>query len=110
MERSILEWSLRAFLMAVGTGLVVSALRVHTASVLHRAWTAAMVAMLLLPVWTRWGPSVTARVLPAAPGLATFGAPAREMPVNADVPQTVVSQALPQAALIVPDRSAHRSP
>ena len=40
-------------------------LRVRGASVLHRAWTAAMVAMLLLPVWTQLGFSVTAPVLPA---------------------------------------------
>ena len=65
MEQSILEWSIRALLLVVGTGLVLSGLHVQVASVLHRAWTAAMVAMLLLPVWTQWGPSVTAPILPA---------------------------------------------
>jgi hypothetical protein len=65
MERTILEWSIRALLLVAGTGLVVTALRLRGASVLHRAWTAAMVAMLLLPVWTKWGLSVTAPVLPA---------------------------------------------
>ena len=65
MEHAILEWSIRALLLVVGTGLVVSTLRLRGASVLHRAWTAAMVAMLLLPVWTKWGLSVTAPVLPA---------------------------------------------
>ena len=65
MKHSILEWSIRALLLVVGTSLVVTMLRVRGASVLHRAWTAAMVAMLLLPVWTQLGLSVTAPVLPA---------------------------------------------
>jgi hypothetical protein len=42
--------------MAIGTGLVVGVLRVRAASVLHRAWTATLLGMLLLPVWTAWGP------------------------------------------------------
>jgi hypothetical protein len=71
MQRSIVEWSIRALLLVLGTGLIVSMLRVRGASVLHRAWTAAMVAMLLLPVWTTWGPSVTAPVLPAVEEPAT---------------------------------------
>ncbi|HTB16223.1 MAG TPA: M56 family metallopeptidase [Bryobacteraceae bacterium] len=65
MEHSILEWSVRALLLVVGTGVVVSTLRLRGPSVRHRAWTAAMVAMLLLPVWTKWGLSVTAPVLPS---------------------------------------------
>ena len=65
MEHSILEWSIRALLLIVGTSLVVAMLRVRDASMLHRVWTAAMMAMLLLPVWTQWGLSITAPVLPA---------------------------------------------
>ncbi|HVV44954.1 MAG TPA: hypothetical protein VHC72_07100, partial [Bryobacteraceae bacterium] len=64
MERSILEWSIRAVLMVPGVGAVLRLLRVRSAAVRHAAWTAVTVAMLLLPVWTQWGPSVTARVLP----------------------------------------------
>jgi len=78
-----MDWSIRALLMVVGTGLVMSALRVRAASVLHRAWTAAMVAMLLLPVWTNWGPSVTAPILPAAPEHARMQAAAPP-----DIPRT----------------------
>ena len=107
MERSIVEWSIRALLMVVGTGLVTSTLRVHAASALHRAWTAAMVAMLLLPVWTKWGPSVTAPLLPAVHGRATRP----EIPVGALMPRAELSQAeLPQAADAEPFRSAPRSP
>jgi hypothetical protein len=64
MERLILEWSIRALLMAIGTALVLGALRVGVASVLHRTWTAAMLGMLLLPIWTAWGPSIATPVLP----------------------------------------------
>jgi hypothetical protein len=52
----LLESSIRALLMAIGTGLVIVLLRVRAASVLHRAWTATLLGMLLLPVWTAWGP------------------------------------------------------
>lgn len=71
MEHAILEWSIRALLLVVGTGLVVSTLRLRGASVLHRAWTATMLAMLLLPVWTKWGLSMVAPVLPAVHEPAT---------------------------------------
>ena len=67
MEYAILTWSVRALLMATGTGVVLKILRVRAASTLHRAWAATMIAMLLLPVWTKWGPSVVAPVLPAKP-------------------------------------------
>ena len=109
MELSILEWSLRALLMAGGTGLVVSALRVRGASLLHRAWTAALVAMLLLPVWTQWGPSVTARVLPAAPVLARFDVPAPEISLSAVSPQAIPPQAERPLARIEANRLAPHS-
>jgi hypothetical protein len=83
MEHAILEWSIRALLLVVGTGLVISTLRLRGASVLHRVWTAAMVAMLLLPVWTRWGLSVTAPVLPAVREPAARPA----IPLESVVPQ-----------------------
>src|SRR5580658_5860777 len=97
MERSILDWSIRALLMALGTGLVVSALRVRAASALHRAWAAAMVAMLLLPVWTKWGPTVTAPVLPAARervGIEALTRPEIPLASRAEGPQTTAPQAV----------------
>jgi hypothetical protein len=76
MEPQILDWSLRAALMAAGTAAVLGVLRVRAASARHIAWTGVLVAMLLLPVLTTWGPKVTARVPPAvrerlAPELTT---------------------------------------
>jgi hypothetical protein len=89
MEHMILEWSIRALLLVVGTGLVVSSLRLRGASVLHRAWTGAMVAMLLLPAWTRWGFSVTAPVLPAVREPATW----LQIPLESELPAAEESRA-----------------
>jgi len=94
MERSILEWSIRALLLAIGTRLVVAAMRVRGASALHRAWTAAMVVMLLLPVWTKWGLTITAPVLPAVHQQAIQSAPAVIAP-QAELPQAAVAVPAP---------------
>jgi len=97
MEHSILDWSIRALLMVAGTGLVLGILRIRAASALHRAWTAAMVAMLLLPVWTRWGPSLTAPVLPDVrdQALVSFEALAPpEIPLNIGPPRAETSRAI----------------
>src|SRR5262245_36489295 len=65
MEAQILDWSLRAALMAAGTAAVLGVLRVRTASAKHIAWTGVLLAMLLLPVLTTWGPKAPVRVPPA---------------------------------------------
>jgi hypothetical protein len=41
-------------------------LRIRAAGAKHLAWTAVLAAMLLIPVWTTWGPRVGAPVLPGA--------------------------------------------
>jgi hypothetical protein len=81
METQILDWSLRAALMAAGTAAVLAVLRVRTASARHIAWASVLVAMLLLPVLTTWGPKAPARMPPAvqerlAPQLRTLMRPA----------------------------------
>src|SRR5262245_28563327 len=65
MESQILDWSLRAALMAAGTAAVIGILRVRTASAKHIAWTGVLVAMLLLPILTTWGPKAPVRMPPA---------------------------------------------
>src|SRR5215813_475621 len=65
METQIFDWSLRAALMAAGTTAVLGVLRVRAASARHIAWTGVLVAMLLLPVLTTWGPKARVRVPPA---------------------------------------------
>src|SRR5262249_31999102 len=62
MEAHILDWSLRAILMAAGTAAVLFVLRVRSASAKHIAWTGFLIAMLLLPVLTTWGPMTPVRV------------------------------------------------
>lgn len=47
-----LELALRALAVAVAVGIALRVLRVRTAAVRHAAWTAAMLAMLLMPALT----------------------------------------------------------
>jgi BlaR1 peptidase M56/Polysaccharide biosynthesis/export protein len=56
----------RAALIAAGTAAVLRILRVKTAAARHVAWAGVVVLMLLLPVWTAWGPKPSLRILPAA--------------------------------------------
>jgi len=86
MPHAILEWSVRAALMAFAIAAVLAILRLRAPSAVHRAWTAVLFAMLLLPVWTTWGPSWSAPILPA-------GAPVRlePLPPLAEIPTDVES-------------------
>jgi beta-lactamase regulating signal transducer with metallopeptidase domain len=78
MQRLFLEFVVRAALIAVGTAAVLKFLRVKTAGARHAAWASVVVLMLMLPVWTAWGPKAPLRVLPAigAPGASRVIAPA----------------------------------
>ena len=58
MAALVIEWSLRITLLALGTGAVLTLLRVRSAAARHRAWTAVLLAMLLLPAWAAWGPRI----------------------------------------------------
>jgi len=86
MEHPILEWSIRAALMAIGTGLVVRILRINAATIRHRAWAVTMAAMLLLPLWTNWGPSFTASVLPAVSDARVIPATPRPLAIFSGLP------------------------
>jgi beta-lactamase regulating signal transducer with metallopeptidase domain len=102
MEQSMLAWSIRALLMAAGTGVVVGLLRVRAAGALHRAWSAAMVAMLLLPAWTVWGPKVAAPLLPAtvAPAVAmAIEAPMEAVGYAVETPQRAIAEMRETAGL-----------
>ena len=67
MERLLVDCAVRAALMVVVTAVILSATRIKTPSVLHTAWTAVLLSMLLLPLWTMWGPRASLRVLLPAP-------------------------------------------
>ena len=56
--------SLRAAIMVIGVMIILRALRVKSPSVLHRAWTGVLVAMLALPVISSWAPRIPVPILP----------------------------------------------
>ena len=68
MQRLVLECAIRAALIAAGTAAVLRVLRVKTAAARHAAWTGVLAMMLMLPVWTAWGPKASLRLLPAPGG------------------------------------------
>jgi beta-lactamase regulating signal transducer with metallopeptidase domain len=65
MERLFLECAVRAALLVGATAIVLYAMRVKAASARHSVWTGVVALMLLLPVWTSWGPKVSLRLLPS---------------------------------------------
>src|ERR1700683_1451224 len=69
----VLECAVRAVLIAGATATVLALLRIGTARARHAAWTAVVVSMLLLPVWTALGPKVHLRILSPAVRLASAG-------------------------------------
>src|SRR5690349_15713916 len=65
MIRFFLECAIRAALIVGGTAAVLYASRLKVAAVKHRVWTGVLLLMLLLPLWTAWGPKAPLRFLPA---------------------------------------------
>jgi hypothetical protein len=63
MGRLLVECAVRAALIAAATAGVLRATRIRTPVVLHAAWTGVLLSMLLLPLWTVWGPRASMRVL-----------------------------------------------
>jgi beta-lactamase regulating signal transducer with metallopeptidase domain len=64
METILLESSLRVMLMAAGVGCVLVALRIRDAAAQHQTWTVVLAAMLLTPMWSAYGPKISAPLLP----------------------------------------------
>jgi BlaR1 peptidase M56/surface antigen-like variable number repeat protein len=63
METLLLESAVRAILIAAGTGLVLSVMRIKHVVARHHAWTAVLLFMLMVPLWTAFGYQVPVRVL-----------------------------------------------
>jgi len=88
MQPMLMECAVRAMLIAIGTAAVLAMLGVKTAAARHAAWSGVVLAMLVLPLWTAWGPKAALRVLPqgAARAAAVLHAPAplSARPVVAD--------------------------
>ena len=60
----LFESAIRVTLIAAVIALVLFAMRIKTASVLHAVWASVVVLMMLLPVWVAWGPKASLPVLP----------------------------------------------
>jgi uncharacterized protein (TIGR03435 family) len=65
-----IEFALRAALIATGTAVVLTALRIRTASARHAAWTAVVLAMLALPITLAGGVRLFVPVLRPSPATA----------------------------------------
>ena len=63
MDRLFFECGIRAALLVVGTAIVLYAMRVKAASARHSIWAGVLACMLVLPIWTAWGPKASLRVL-----------------------------------------------
>jgi GWxTD domain-containing protein len=81
----LFEAAVRATLIAAAAPVALRLLRVRAAEVRHRVWTIVLLAMLLLPIWSAWGPEISLRVLPGTPSTASslvvsraLGGPDRE--------------------------------
>ncbi len=103
MESLLLDWSLRAILMAAGTAAALGILRVRTAAARHLAWAGVLAAMLLLPALTAWGPKVAVPLLPASreqlvpEPLTLEEAPMRPASQNVAPPDARASRPIPEA-------------
>jgi uncharacterized protein (TIGR03435 family) len=64
MQAFLLESAVRATLIAAIIALVLVAMRIKTASVLHAVWAGVVILMLLLPALVAWGPKASLPVLP----------------------------------------------
>jgi uncharacterized protein (TIGR03435 family) len=102
MERLLLEFVVRAALIAAATGAALWMLRIGSAAARHAAWSGVMLAMLVLPALMAWGPKAWLPILPPVPpapqiqaaGLAA-AAPAEIAPLE----QVSVEVAAPRAAV-----------
>jgi len=64
MEQLFLECSVRAALLVGGTAVVLYAMRVKHPASKHSVWVGVVGLMLVLPIWTAWGPKASLRLLP----------------------------------------------
>ena len=103
----LLESAIRVTLIAAIIALVLFAMRIRTASVLHAVWAGVVVLMMLLPVWVAWGPKAAVPLLPSQPTVAFAPLPTSPEPVE---PSSITSTgpvredggyALPDAVTVI---------
>lgn len=66
MERFLFECAVRSTLIAAAAATVLWILRIKSAAARHAMWTGVLGLMLVLPLWTAWGPKLVVRFLPTA--------------------------------------------
>ena len=74
MERLFFECTVRASLLIAGTVMVLYAMRVKSAAARHSVWAGVVALMLVLPIWTAWGPKASLRLLPPLARQTAMGA------------------------------------
>lgn len=73
MERLFLEYLLRATLLVASIEIILRITGVKAAATKHSVWTGALGLMLVLPIWTAWGPRVPFRLLPPSTQVTASG-------------------------------------
>ena len=86
MELFFMEFLVRVTLLIASVVVILRIGRVKDAAAKHLVWTGVLALMLVVPVWTAWGPKAHLRILPA-PG-PTLASGSR----IADVPLQTVTQ------------------
>jgi len=93
VEQLFFECAVRATLIVGVTAIVLYAMRVKEAATKHGFWVGVMVLMLLLPVWSTWGPRVWLPVLPPlAQSVATKARAPLEISFDVLLPPTPVDR------------------
>jgi GWxTD domain-containing protein len=64
VQQLVLEFSVRITLIAAAMAAVLWVLRIRSSVTRHAAWASVVVLMMLLPLWTAWGPKASLRLLP----------------------------------------------
>jgi GWxTD domain-containing protein len=103
MENALIESAIRGTVIAAGVSAVLWTARIKAPAVRHAAWTGVVIAMLVLPVWSLWGPKAAVQVLPApAPSFAIAPQPVALAPIASG--DRIAPEAVVQAAATGPSR------
>lgn len=68
----LVESAIRITVLAFGVGLVLRLMRIRSPRLAHRAWSAVVLVMLLLPAFVVWGPSLNVPLLPSRAGIGAL--------------------------------------
>src|SRR5262245_11890676 len=74
----LVESAIRITVLAFGVALVLRLLRIRSPRVAHRAWSAVVLVMLLLPAFVVWGPSFDVPLLPSPASIGAFAVGERD--------------------------------